>query len=114
MIQIEPPTDGEVDLLELTLAHYYLGDREGVGLGRVLNATRDEGGFWGWFFLAGLGWAMRGDMKAARADFQLAVWRRRSRFEGRRLAANWWQFCTDLLDEATQAQLKEFFDDATL
>ncbi len=46
-----------IDLLELTLTHYYLGDKDGSGLGRVLNATREQGAFWGWFFLAGLGWA---------------------------------------------------------
>ena len=57
---------------------------------------------------------MRGDMAAARADFHLAVLRRRSRLEGRKLARNWWQFCADLLDETKQAQVKEYFEDATL
>ena len=103
VLQIEKDATGDaqqdLDLLELTLTHYYLGDKDGSGLGRVLNATREQGAFWGWFFLAGLGWAQRGDIVAARADFHLAMLRRRSRLEGRKLARNWWRFCADLLDD---------------
>ncbi len=108
----ELPEDGNVDYLELVLAHYYLGDREGIGLGSVLKALQEDAGFWGLFFLAGLGWAMRGDLAAARTDMQLAHMRRKSMAEGSKLSNNWWQFCTDLLDEERQQALVGYFENA--
>ena len=83
----------------LYLSHYYLGDHDGVGLASVLRAINDNPDFWGLFYLAGLGWAMRNDMVTARSDMELALIRRKSLAEGRLLARTWWQFCADLLDE---------------
>jgi len=114
VIQAELPEEGAVDYLEFVLSHFYLGDREATGLGSVLRAANKEPEFWGLFYLAGLGWAMRDDMVAARSDMQLALIRRKSMAEGRKLARNWWQFCADLLDEDKQAQLVEFFDNAQI
>ena len=111
-IKTELPDDGDVDYLELVLSHYYLGDHEGIGLASVLRAINENPGFWGLFYLAGLGWAMRNDMVTARSDMELALIRRKSLAEGRLLARNWWQFCADLLDESKQAQLAEYFEDA--
>jgi hypothetical protein len=113
-IESELPQDGSVDYLELVLSRYYLGDHDGVGLASVLRAVNEDPDFWGLFFLAGLGWAMRNDMVAARSDMQLALLRRKSLAEGRKLARNWWQFCADLLDESKQAQLTEYFEDAQI
>jgi tetratricopeptide (TPR) repeat protein len=104
--------DSGVDYLELVLAHYYLGDHDGVGLGSVLRAIQENPDFWGLFYLAGLGWALRNDMTAARADMELALVRRKSLAEGRKLARTWWPFCTDLLDPEKQAQIVEYFDHA--
>ena len=114
VIDVEIPDEGAVDFLEYVLAHYYLGDREAAGLGSVLRAVNEEPGFWGLFYLAGLGWAMRDDLVAARSDMQLALMRRKSLAEGRKLARNWWQFCAELLDEEKQAQLVEYFDNAQI
>jgi tetratricopeptide (TPR) repeat protein len=110
----ELPQDGNVDYLELVLSHYYLGDHDGVGLASVLRAINEDPGFWGMFYLAGLGWAMRNDMVTARSDMQLALVRRKSLAEGRKLSRTWWQFCADLLDESKQTQLVEYFEDAQI
>ena len=111
-IKTELPDDGNVDYLELVLSHYYLGDHDGVGLASVLRAINENPSFWGLFYLAGLGWAMRNDMVTARSDMELALIRRKSLAEGRLLARTWWQFCADLLDESKQTQLAEYFEDA--
>lgn len=111
-IKTELPEDGNVDYLELVLSHYYLGDHDGVGLASVLRAINENPGFWGLFYLAGLGWAMRNDMVTARSDMELALIRRKSLAEGRLLARTWWQFCADLLDESKQVQVAEYFEDA--
>ncbi len=111
-IKTELPDDGNVDYLELVLSHYYLGDHDGVGLASVLRAINENSDFWGLFYLAGLGWAMRNDMVTARSDMELALIRRKSLAEGRLLARTWWQFCAELLDESKQSQLAEYFEDA--
>jgi hypothetical protein len=110
----ELPENGNVDYLELVLSHYYLGDHDGVGLASVLRAINEDPGFWGLFYLAGLGWAMRNDLVTARSNMQLALVRRKSLAEGRKLSRTWWPFCRDLLDETKQAQLVEYFEDAQI
>jgi tetratricopeptide (TPR) repeat protein len=111
-VAAEIPQDGSVDYLELVLSRYYLGDHDGVGLASVLRAINEDPGFWGLFYLAGLGWAMRNDMTAARSNLQLALVRRKSLAEGRKLSRTWWPFCAELLDESKQSEIEEFFDDA--
>lgn len=111
-VAAEIPQDDKVDYLELVLSHYYLGDHDGTGLASVLRAIQEDPGFWGLFYLAGLGWAMRNDMATARADMELALVRRKSLAEGRKLSRTWWPFCADLLDLSKQEQLVEYFDDA--
>ncbi len=113
-VKTELPDDGNVDYLELVLSRYYLGDHDGVGLASVLRAINEDPGFWGQFYLAGLGWAMRNDLVTARSDMELALVRRKSLAEGRKLARTWWRFCADLLDESKQLQLVEYFEDAQI
>lgn len=113
-VEAKLPDDGSVDYLELVLARFYLGDHDGVGLASVLRALDEDPGFWGLFYLAGLGWGMRNDMVAARSNMQLALIRRKSLAEGRKIARTWWPFCAELLDSEKQAQLMEYFDDAQI
>jgi hypothetical protein len=113
-IEAKLPEDGNVDYLELVLARYYLGDHDGIGLASVLRAINEDPGFWGLFYLAGLGWALRNDMTAARSNMQLALVRRKSLAEGRKLSRTWWPFCAELLDENKQAEIREFFEDASI
>lgn len=113
-VETKLPAEGNVDYLELVLSRFYLGDHDGVGLASVLRALDEDPGFWGLFYLAGLGWAMRGDMLAARSNMHLALIRRKSLAEGRKIARTWWPFCAELLDDEKQAQLREYFDDAQI
>lgn len=104
------PEDSNVDYLELVLARYYLGDHEGIGLASVLSALDENPDYWGLFYLAGLGQAMRNNMTAARLNIQLALLRRKSVAQGSKLPRSWWTFCAELLDAEKQVQLEEFFD----
>lgn len=111
---LELPEEESTGFLELVLAHYYLGDKEGIGLGSVLNALQADNQNWYVLILAGLGWAMRDDLNAARADLQMALMRQKSEAAGRKLTATWWNFCTDLLNETQQQAIVEFFEHAQI
>jgi len=113
-ISVKLPEDGNVDYLELVLSRYYLGDHDGIGLASVLRAIDEDPGFWGLFYLAGLGWAMRNDMAAARLNMQLALLRRKSLAQGRKIPQTWWAFCSELLDSEKQAEMEEYFEDAQI
>jgi len=105
------PEEGPVDFLELVMAHYYLGDKEGRGLAIVLDdLRREQTAAFGQLFLAGLGWALRNDRTAAHANFRLAVMRSKSTASGRLLPRFWWAFCTDLLSATTQEEYARYFD----
>jgi hypothetical protein len=97
--------------MEYILAHYYLGDPEGAGLGMVLETLRRERSApWILFFLAGLGWAVRGDLRIARNDLRLAVLRHKTTADGVKLSLQLWQVSRGLFNEEAQAQLAEFFE----
>ena len=90
-------------IMELILSRYYLGDPAGEGLSTVLQILNEKGSqYWAFFFLAGLGWAMRDNATSARSNFETAMLQRRSSGEGRRLPIEAWQYCQDLLDEGIQ------------
>ncbi|HHY54259.1 MAG TPA: hypothetical protein GYA08_02375 [Chloroflexi bacterium] len=110
-LRTELPEEGPVDFLELVMAHYYLGDKEGRGLAMVLDDLRREQEVaFGQMFLAGLGWALRSDPTAAHSNFRLAVMRSKSTASGRLLPRFWWAFCTDLLPAAAQDEYAHYFD----
>lgn len=113
VVETELDDEVPVSLLEWTMAHYYLGDKHGAALAGVLEsirgrATHDSG----LFYLAGVGWAQRGDRVAAIADFRQAVRRRRALAEGTALPHRWWHLVADLTEEPMQAALREFFEPA--
>ena len=104
------PEDEPVDLFEYVLAHYYLGDREGRGLALALDTIREQNdATYGLFFLAGLGWALRGDMTAAHANMRLALMRSKATAIGRHLPRQWWPFCTDLVQPPPLDALATYF-----
>lgn len=107
---LSPKTDN-AQFVELVLTFFYLGDREGRGLNAVLQ-TLQSGGAKSWLllFLAGLGWALRGNLNSARTNFALAVTRRKAGAEGAKLSVEVWQYCQDLLSEEVQAQLVDYFE----
>ncbi len=91
-------------IMELILSRYYLGDPAGEGLSTVLQILNEKGSqYWAFFFLAGLGWAMRDNATNARSNFETAMLQRRSSGEGRLLPIEAWQYCRDLLDEGMQS-----------
>jgi hypothetical protein len=95
---------------ELVLSLYYLGDEDGAGLGVVLNSLNGDGPFSpAQFYLAGLGWAMRGDRSAAHSNFQLAYTRAKSIAMSKALPIIWWRFCQDLLPAETLADYARYF-----
>lgn len=105
------PEEGPVDFLELVMAHYYLGDKEGRGLAIVLDGLRREQEVaLGQLFLAGLGWAMRSDRTAAHSNFRLATMRSKSTASGRLLPRFWWAFCIDLLPATAHDEYAHYFD----
>lgn len=106
--------EGPVELLEYTMAHFYLGDAEGRGLATVLDGLQQERDVsFGQLFLAGLGWAIRGDQTAAHSNFRLALMRSKSMASGRQLPHFWWAFCTDLLPEEVRREYAPYFDTST-
>ena len=59
VLQIELADDEEVDLLEWTMTHYYLGDQDGAALAGVLESLRQGSHHApGLFYLAAVGWAL--------------------------------------------------------
>ncbi len=107
------PEDEPVDIFEYILTHYYLGDREGRGLALALNTIREQDdAAYGLFFLAGLGWALRGDMTAAHANLRLALMRSKATAIGQHLPRQWWPFCTDLVQPPPLNALATYFGEA--
>jgi hypothetical protein len=110
----EPAADVESRLFEFALCHYYLGDKHGTGLASVLEVLNVSEVTWGALYLAGLGWAMRGDMTAALKNMRLAARMFRRDGQGRLLPNESWWFCHDLVEPERLEMLQEFFEDATL
>ncbi len=111
VIKIDPTESKEPSFSELILTHYYLGDKERTGLGSVLRVIQESRRYdWQTLFLAGLGWAIQNRMDNAEANLQVAVNQRRLAGQGKYLPKQVWDYCIDLLDETTQAQLAKYFD----
>ena len=107
----EKDEESEVEVLEYVMAHYYLGDREGAGLGVTLDLMepgKDISPLQ--FFLAGLGWAMRDNQSSAHVNFQQAVMRMQSHALGHKMFPLWWRLCTDLIAEPSLPQYAKYFD----
>jgi tetratricopeptide (TPR) repeat protein len=113
VLQLELADDEEVDLLEWTMTHYYLGDRDGAALAGVLESLR-QGTLHapGLFYLAAVGWALRGDRVTAVADLRQARKRHRALAEGAALPRRWWRLMAELTDESMHAALSDFFEPA--
>lgn len=108
--QLRSDDSERIDGTELILALYYLGDKDGAGLGIVLNTMNGEGAIApAQFYLAGLGWAIREDNRAAHSNFQLAYIRSKSLAMGKALPTIWWRFCQDLIPEATLPDYAHYF-----
>lgn len=100
-------------IMEYVLSHFYLGDSKGVGLEIVLSAIREQRAVpWLLFYLAGIGWTLRGDLRAAKSNLQLAVTQRKSVAEGSKLPKQYWFFAQDIVPAEHLDGLRGYFDDA--
>ncbi len=101
-------------MVEFILAIYYLGDPGAGGLEVVLRSLREQRApSWILFYLASVGWALRGDMGAARNNMQLAATQYKWTAEGHKLPYQYWFFITDILPEDKRADLEKYFDTRT-
>ncbi len=99
-------------IMEFVLAHYYLGDPEGIGLETVLAAIREQRTIpWLIFYLVGIGWAVRGDLSAAKSNLQLAVTQRKSVAEGTKLPKHYWFFAKDVVKPEYIPEIRSYFED---
>ena len=96
--------------LEYFLAAFYMEDRRDGALSVVLEVIQDgESHQWPLFFLAGLGWALRGDINTARADLEVSLLQSRAALDGRLLPYEFWIHLEALLPADMQEQLAEYF-----
>ena len=111
VLKIDPKQSQEPSFSELILTHYYLGDKERIGLSNVLRVIQESRRYdWQTLFLAGLGWAIQGRLDNAEANFQIAVNQRRMAGQGKLLPKQVWDYCVDLLDAEAQASVTKYFD----
>ncbi|MEZ4612788.1 MAG: hypothetical protein R2838_21520 [Caldilineaceae bacterium] len=89
-----------------------LPGRQEAKLSTVLGVLSENTGqaAWGVYSLAGLGWAVRGNVKSAKADMETAMLQRRAGGEGRRLPYSAWHHLTDLADAPMQQALAPYFE----
>lgn len=111
VIKIDVAKSKEPSFSEMMLTHYYLGDKERVGLGTVLRIIQESRRYdWQTLFLAGLGWAIQDRFDNAEANFQVAINQRRMSGQGKRLPKQVWDYCVDLLNEEGQSRIAKYFD----
>jgi hypothetical protein len=102
-------------IMEYVLAHFYLGDPEGVGLEIVLSGIREQQVVpWLLFYLAGIGWTLRDDLRAAKNNLQLAVTQLKSVAEGSKIPKQYWFFAQDIVPAEHLDELRGYFDETGL
>jgi tetratricopeptide (TPR) repeat protein len=99
-----------VDFTEYILSHFALGDARRAGLTYVMEALgRSEAVSWDLVFMAGLGWAVNGNMTNARNSMALARAQFRANALGHQLPGLTWYICGELLEPARREPLAEYF-----
>ncbi len=112
VVAVQGENATENSIVEYSLAHFYLGDKDRVALTSLLNLLREQQQRvpWAIFMLIGLGWAGRQDLTAARSNFEIAVAQLKSAAEGPRIAYHFWQMVEGLLDDASKTALRGYFE----
>lgn len=99
------------DITPIVLSDYYLGGKEGLGLSIVLGSMRAQDEIvTTQFYLAGLGWAMRGEKFSAHSNFKLALLRTKMLTIDLKLPSAWWLFCKDLIAAADLPEYEAYFE----
>ena len=97
--------------LEYVFSFYSLGDTEGTGLGTVLQTLKEaRAAHWWLLFLAGIGWAIRGDLDTASSNLELAVFQHKAAALGAKLPHNLWTIAEKCLGSDVKSQLEVFFE----
>lgn len=100
-----------VDMMPIVLSDYYLGGKERLGLGVVLGSMQAQDTITATqFYLAGLGWAMRGEKFSAHSNFKLALMRTKMLAIALKLPQEWWLFCKDLIPAADLPEYEVYFE----
>ncbi len=111
VLEVDLQTSEEPSFSEYVLTHFYLGDKERIGLGNILRILQEDKRYeWQTLFLAGLGWAVQGNMDNAKTNLQFAINQRRTAAQGKVLPYQTWTYLCDLLDEETQQALRKYFE----
>jgi tetratricopeptide (TPR) repeat protein len=111
VLEVDLEKSEEPSFSEYVLTHYYLGDKERIGLGNILRVLREDKRYeWQTLFLAGLGWAIQGNLESAKTNLQFAVNQRRAAAQSKQLPYQTWTYLQDLLDDAAQADLRKYFE----
>jgi len=97
---------------ETMMAHYYLGDPDRAGLTTVLKILKEEDSYnWGIMLVAGLGWAIHGNMPNAHSNLEVAMLLRRTTRPGAKyLPIDIWRHAKLLLDQAQLQEVAKYFD----
>jgi tetratricopeptide (TPR) repeat protein len=114
--KLDPTKDDPDSFVENVLIRYYLGDTGGNALSAVLRAIREQQRTVPWilFFLAAVGWLLRGDDVSARSNFNLAISQRKASADGAKLPYHLWQMVSDLFSPEIQDQYRSYFEAAPL
>lgn len=111
-LPIEPDADETPPIYETVLASYYLGDPNRAGLSAVLQTLQEQDPEnWGLMVLAGLGWAIHGNMTNAHSNLEIAMLlRRMSRPGGKYLPGEIWPHFRLLLAPEQLREFVQYFD----
>jgi tetratricopeptide (TPR) repeat protein len=111
VITAEPDADDHASLYETILAAYYLGDPGRAGLTSVLQTLQEKDPQnWALMILAGLGWAIQGNMTSAYSNLGIAMLlRRMTRPGGKHLPEELWPHAQLLLDEDNLREVAPYF-----
>jgi len=111
VLEVDLQKSEEPSFSEYVLTHFYMGDKERIGLGNILRILQEDKRYeWQTLFLAGLGWAIQGHMENAKTNLQFAINQRRTAAQGKLLPYQTWTYLCDLLDEDTQQTLRKYFE----
>ena len=97
---------------EHILAQYALGDPEAKALESLLSLLRERPATDNWiiFYLIGIGWIVRGDLTAARANLRLAVTQIKWHADGHAIPALYWFMAQRIIPADHHAEFQTYFE----
>lgn len=97
--------------VDLVLTHFYLGDKERIGLQLILSMLDElERPSWQLLYFAAIGWAIRDNKTNMRVNLEHAIDQCRREGIGRYLPWTLWPPVRDLLSDEMQSAARSYFD----